>query len=220
MTPADVKAVRAVIAQARMSTYDNATSPGPDRTRRALALYLWNVEVAAAFFVPLNMCEVAIRNAVSDAIAVHYGPRWPWSPGFRRSLPDPAKGYSPQRDLINASRTQSSTGKVIPEVKFVFWQRMFTSRHDMRLWTSELHAVLPNAPLVLTTEALREQVYDDLDRIRLLRNRIAHHEPIFSRGLADDLAAITELIALRSTPTRDLLAQCERVTTLLTQRPA
>ena len=219
MSTSDVKAVRAVIAQQRMSTYDVATTPGPDRPRRSLALYLWNVEVAAAFFVPLNTCEVAIRNAVSDALTVRYGRRWPWSSGFRQSLPNPAQGYNPRSNLAGVARNHSSTGKVIPEVKFVFWQSMFTSRHDQRLWDSELHTILPNAPLGSTTAALRERVYDDLDRIRLLRNRIAHHEPIFTRDLASDLAAITDLVALRSGPSTDLLRRCERVTSLLGQRP-
>ncbi|WP_246183114.1 hypothetical protein [Mycolicibacterium grossiae] len=35
-------------------------------------------------------------------------------------------------------------GKVIPELKFVFWENLFTRRHDGRLWNRHLRTVLPN----------------------------------------------------------------------------
>lgn len=40
-------------------------------------------------------------------------------------------------------------------------------------------------------------VYSELELIRKLRNRIAHHEPIFQRNLATDFQKIHDLIAVR-----------------------
>jgi hypothetical protein len=77
---------------------------------------------------------VVIRNAVSDTLTAVYGDRWPWSSVFEASLPAPSWGYKPRVDLINSRRRQPTTGKVIPELKFVFWQKMFTGRYDVRLW--------------------------------------------------------------------------------------
>jgi len=48
---------------------------------------------------------------------------------------------------------------------------------------------------------LREEVYDDLEQIRALRNRIAHHEPVFARNLRDDLGKIVALIEYRAKET-------------------
>ncbi|WP_119699054.1 hypothetical protein [Rhodococcus ruber] len=219
MTTAQVKAVRATITQARMSTYDVAVASGEARTRRALKLYLWNAEIAAAFLFPLHLCEVAVRNAVADAIAAQYGARWPWATGFQQSLPTSKTGYSPRGDLVGARRNVSSTGKVIPEVKFVFWQKMFTSRYDNAIWDHQLMNVLPGADPSGDVPTLRTRVYDDLDRIRLLRNRIAHHEPIIGRDLAADLAAINDLVCLRCGDTSQLVQAVERVSTILPDRP-
>ena len=36
----------------------------------------------------------------------------------------------PKRDVISAWLNQRTTGKVIPELKFAFWQNIFTNRHD------------------------------------------------------------------------------------------
>lgn len=202
-----------------MSTYDTATAPGEQRVRRALKLYIWNAEVASAFLVPLHLCEVAIRNAVADAIAAQYGPRWPWARGFQASLLAPPTGYNPRADLAGARRNTSSTGKVIPELKFVFWQKMLTSRYDNAIWNHQLATVLPGADASIGVPALRARVYNDLDRIRILRNRIAHHEPIITRNLAADLAAIKDLVTLRSGDLSQLLAAAEHVSAIIPHRP-
>src|SRR5690554_2789998 len=117
-----------------MGTYEKAAPPKSDDDPSALNLYVWNAQLSGAFMAPLHICEVVVRNAISDALEAKYGEHWPWSPGFEQSLPDPRPpAYSPRRDLFNARRNAQTTGKVIPELKFIFWQRMFTSRHDNRV---------------------------------------------------------------------------------------
>ena len=181
-----IKAVTDALSTARMGTFETAVGISGNSDPRALALYSWNARVSAAFLAPLHICEVVLRNAVSDAIEVVYGPRWPWQIGFEQSLPAPRTGYNPQRDLQNARSRVSTTGKVIPELKFVFWQKMFTSRHDLRLWNALLLRVLPNLDAARSVSVLRQELYNELEEVRTLRNRIAHHEPIFSRSLGDD----------------------------------
>lgn len=80
----------------------------------------------------------------------------------------------------------------------MFWQSMFTRRHDVRLWKPYLRGVLPGLDATKPIADLRKEIYDDLEHVRLLRNRIAHHEPIFTRNLPDDLQRIYRLIGLRS----------------------
>ena len=164
---------------------------------------------------PLHVSEVVIRNAVSDALTSVYGVRWPWERAFETSLPNPSQGYNPRIDLRNICRRQVTTGKVIPELKFVFWQKMFTSRHDVRLWDVHLRSVLPNLDPAKTVAQLRQEIYTDLEHVRLLRNRIAHHEPIFRRALADDFDKITALIQFRCNLTADWMMQGQRVTAYL-----
>ncbi|MCP2276933.1 hypothetical protein [Nocardia amikacinitolerans] len=118
-----------------------------------------------------------------------------------------------------ASRNrESTTGKVIAELKFSFWQALFTSRHDVRLWEPHILALFPNAS-AMTARQLRRRIYDDLEVIRRLRNRIAHHEPIFTRNLGDDLMRMLELVELRSTPTIDWVLALEDVSGILAERP-
>lgn len=79
--------------------------------------------------------------------------------------------------------------------------------------------MLPGANAGDGVPAVRTRVFNDLDRFRLLRNRIAHQEPIIARNLAADLAAITDLVQLRCAHTTQLLTAAERVSSILSLRP-
>ena len=220
--------MKAALSAARISTYEVAAdiidpataAPDPTRTQ-ALELYAWNALVSSALLMPLHVCEVVVRNAVSEALETKYGANWPWSSSFERSLTDPPVGYNPRRDLRSARKRVSTTGKVIPELKFVFWQKLFTARHDKRLWDGYLPAVLPNigAGAALTVAQARERVYNDLEQIRKLRNRIAHHEPIIARNLQGDFQRIEELIQFRCHDTAGWMRNNQQAVTLIAARP-
>lgn len=214
-----IGAVRAALSAARMGTFEAAAGVQSDDDPAALWLYAWNAEVSGAFLAPLHVCEVVIRNAVSDALEALYGPRWPWSATFERSLPDPVQGYSPRRDLQSARRAAQTTGKVIPELKFVFWQKMFTGRYDTRIWDQHLRRVLPNLDPAKPVATLRQAIYSDLERVRLLRNRIAHHEPIFTRALADDYQTVLMLVTYRCTVTAAWMDSNQTATTIIAAKP-
>nr|WP_318382454.1 hypothetical protein [uncultured Enterobacter sp.] len=214
--------IKISLSAARIATYETTVggTPGVVRTEKALSLYMWNAHVSAALLMPLHVCEVTLRNAISDVLERVYGPLWPWSVGFERSLPAPAAGYKPRDDLIMARRYQHTTGKVIPELKFVFWQKMLTSRFDSRLWNNHISTAFPNAALSgLTPNRLRQKLYDDLETLRKLRNRIAHHEPIISRNLQDDFDIIAQVISFRCEHTMQWMLNHQTLLSLLTIRP-
>jgi hypothetical protein len=215
-TPLDEAAIRAALSTPRATTYVAAV--GGD-TQRAVELYGWNARISSALMVPAHFAEVTTRNAVSDALTALYGANWPWHQTFERSLPSPnGPIYKPRKDLINTRSSQPTTGKVIAELKFVFWQKMFTARNDVRIWDAQILSLFPNSPS-LTARQLRLKIYNDLEAIRQLRNRIAHHEPIFTRNLADDLARMLELVDLRSREAATWVTAMEDVTAILAERP-
>lgn len=198
-----------------MSTY--LAEVGGDVTQ-ALDLYGWNAEVSAALMLPAHFAEVSTRNATDEALRDLYGEHWPKSNGFRESLPDPGgRSFKPRSHLIRTSSDHSSTGKVIAELKFVFWEQMFTARHYDRIWKTRIREIFPNA--LGSPSGIRAGISQDMGVIRELRNRIAHHEPVFKRDLAADHARILELIEIRSKPTADWLRSIDRTAQLLKLRP-
>lgn len=214
-TPRDLAGVLTSLSAPRLQAYVDAAAGDH---ARALALYAWNAQISAALMLPAHFAEVATRNAAADALDAVYGPRWPWASNFELSLP--ATGpYSPRRDLIATRTRQRTTGHVIAELKFVFWEKLFTRRHDQRLWAPRIQSLFPAAPATLTAPSLRLRIAEDLAAIRTLRNRIAHHEPIHARTLKDDLERMLDLVELRSATTAAWVRQLETVTDLLARRP-
>ncbi len=67
-----------------------------------------------------------------------------------------------------------------------------------RIWNAHFRKCFPGAPLGQSIPQCRATAYADLQIIRRLRNRIAHHEPIFSRNIADDYQRLHDMIAWRS----------------------
>ncbi|MFD3705435.1 hypothetical protein ACFWUP_20030 [Nocardia sp. NPDC058658] len=214
--PADQAAICHALSSPRAGTYIAASG---GNLVKALALYGWNARVSAALMLPSHFAEVTTRNAVSEGLTAVYGVDWPWNATFTGSLPSKTgPAYNPQKDLVATRKRHATTGSVVTELKFAFWQSMFTSRHDVRVWDGQIIALFPNASGIAARQ-LRGQVYTDLDAVRKLRNRVAHHEPVFNRNLGEDLSRLLELIELRCGPTAAWVRSMEGVGALLTQRP-
>ncbi len=213
-----VESIKKALSAARVSTYEIATTAAPT-LEGALALYAWNSQVSAAMLSPLHMCEVVIRNAVSDALTGEYGDRWPWNPAFEKSLPTSGK-FNMRAHLTTKRKGKPTTGKVIPELAFVFWEKMFTGRFDGNVWNRHLANVMPHLDPSWNTQTARGKVNKDINQIRALRNRIAHHEPIIKRSLSDDFQLIQELIGFRCPVTAAWMVQHQQAQPFFGTKPA
>lgn len=213
--PLHVSAIGVVLSDARMSTYLTAAN---DDMGLALDLYGWNARVSAALLLPAHFAEVAVRNAVADALTDVYGDDWINNAPFTLSLPSPSNVFNPRKNLQDERAKTSNPGKVIAELKFAFWQQMFTKRHDERVWKTQIETQFPRAE-GMDAKQLRGHIYAELEVIRRLRNRIAHHEPIFSRDLYSEFSRIFELIYLRSEEAAEWVQDMETVSNILLEKP-
>ena len=114
---------------------------------------------------------------------------------------------------------KATTGKVIPELAFAFWEKMFNGRFDARIWNNHLINVMPHLPAGLSVQAVRNKINTDLNKIRGLRNRIAHHEPIFNRPLATEFAMIEELFRFRCPVTAAWMVTNQQATPFFGTKP-
>lgn len=206
--------VRQALSPPRVSTYLHALQDLPPSLDKALELYVWNGQLGAALLTPISICEVVIRNAVDDALTAQHGSNWPWAMGFYLSLPQ--RG----REALDEARNKpssTSTGKVIAELSFGFWENMFKASFDAALWTPHLSRVLPN--LTMPVYLGRRHVHTELVKLRKLRNRIAHHEPLLTINVQQTMHDLRSLIALRCHDTAAWMAQTNDLTALLAARP-
>jgi len=205
-----------VISAPRFATYLMARA---NNRERALNLYRWNLEISAAFMGPLHLCEIAARNGVSESLESVHGGAWPWTQGFVRSLPNPRNRYSPKNDLEYTANKNNTIGKVVCDLKFVFWERILTQRFDHSIWQNQFFASFPGAPQNNGFSIARQTYHTDINHVRLFRNRIAHHEPIFARNLQEDLDKILRLIEWRNPTASNWLSGIETVSNMIAQQP-
>lgn len=193
----------------RLSKYENfyKDKGEPYEKSDVLILYERNLLISNKFFYLLNYFEVVLRNAVVQAIEISFRCNetnsWHENEAFIRSLS--RRGRHSPKSMFDSAKEKfpDSPSKMIPELKFVFWQKMLMANYEERIWQGCFNSIFPNA-----TVENRQIFYDWTDQLRELRNRIAHHEPIiFNRNLENDLEVLTKFIYCRCINTYDFIEQ-------------
>jgi hypothetical protein len=152
----------------------------------AADLYAWNGRLSGAVHEELGMLEVVLRNALDRQLAkyhqvtLHGDGRW---------YADPRMPWQSARmaDQIDRARAQATgnwrfaelQGKVIAELTFGFWRYVLAAPYQSTLWAPALRHAFPHLH-----PARRATVYQVVDRLNSVRNRVAHHEPIHSLNIA------------------------------------
>lgn len=166
----DVDVVVEAIGRERLTAYADFTA----NDREALALYQVNSQLSKHIHEAIGGFEVALRNEVSQSIAAHYErPDWYRCLKFKMKLAKPRRdNIRDVRRRLQADRRDERSGRVIAGLTFHFWVSMHENKYRDVVWTPHLHKLWPKG------ENLKH-VHKDLLKTRDLRNRIAHHEPIF-----------------------------------------
>lgn len=145
---------------------------------RALELYGLNTRLSEALYTPLQMLEVALRNRIHAVLSVSLWPRWFEAPGF---LAVPHQNEQVVEALADLTRDgkEPTPGRVVAALTFSFWTTMLGTHYE-NLWQTDLHRIGRRED----GKGLRRKDFSGtLTPIRLLRNRIAHHEPILTWDL-------------------------------------
>jgi hypothetical protein len=208
MDAEQVSRIRQAMSVAHLGPYEDDC--GGD-SAAALRLYGWNVEVSAAFWGTLNCLEVVCRTAMHREMSSLFGqPDWWDAPAI--GLLEPAV-----RMLENARRDanqSASPAKIVAELPLGFWVSLLGKGNDYerRLWRPALNRAFPGY------RGPCRPLHGELNSVRLFRNRIAHHEPIYRRHLGADHATVMRLIAAVSPDTAEFARQRDRVPTVLARR--
>jgi hypothetical protein len=180
----------------------------------AARLYAWNIRISGAFHAPLGCLEVACRNAMHQQLSAMFG-RDDW-----RDAPELGLHHTAQRIASDAKREVLrwrggiTSGRMVAELPFGFWVSLLGSGTDYetRLWRPGLRRAFPGY------RGRRAALHLELDACRRLRNRIAHHEPIYARDLGADHARILRLLGYVSWDYAGWVRAHDRVPAVLAAR--
>lgn len=164
-------------------------------TNDALRLYALNVELSEAFYTPLHMLEIALRNGVNGALSTKYGDHW----FDDTSVISDAYLKKKISEVKGRFHSPPSNGQVVAELTFGFWTGLFSPKNN-HLW-ADLR------PIFNAQGVQRRKASKILNEIRKrLRNRIAHHEPIIQYDLLSEHTKVREMLGWLSV---DALSWCD-----------
>lgn len=83
-----------------------------------------------------------------------------------------------------------SDGKVIAELTFYIWKRIYGPHYEHTLWRPTLKRTFPDRSVK------RAEVAENLEVLYQARNRLAHHEPVLHNRFTDMMAS-TKFVAER-----------------------
>jgi hypothetical protein len=138
----------------------------------AYQLYLTNIELSEALYPVLSVLEISLRNAIHQKLSTYFNdPYW-----FKNKLPSEFQvAIKRAEQKISLQQKQLTPDRIIAELNFGFWNRLFNRHYARQLW-KPLRTIFPHLP---KQQRRRDTIDDALFRIRTLRNRIYHYAPIF-----------------------------------------
>lgn len=190
-----------------------------DDLAAAVALYEWNNQMSGAWWCLIAHLEVVVRNAIHDSLSEwsireHGDSRWfltgaklfPWE----------------TRDVISGARRRAisrgrveTPGRVVAELTLGFWCFLLAARYERSLWVPTLRRAFPH----LMGTGMRRDVHKAVKEVHLLRNRIAHHEPIHDRPLDDLHRSALRVVGWICPVTAEWIRERSAVPRLLRRRP-
>lgn len=164
-----------------------------DDHHHAIQLYTLNTQLSESFYLPLQMLEVALRNHIHYVMADVHGADWLLRPGVL-AVDHQHRQIEDAKAELHGDKKDVTPGRMVAALPFSFWTTMFSPSYET-LWQQSLHRI------GRTSEGKglqRKDFAKPLKRLRTLRNRIAHHEPILKWNLPkhhNNILNITEWLS-------------------------
>ena len=168
------------ITQPRMSRYLTAMS---NNTRNAMTLYRKNLKLSQELFTIVGCFEITLRNGINRHYLTIHGNDWLRDSALPGGIFDRVNTQRTKSLIFNAYNKLNGLGhytndKLVTVMDFGFWRYLFAKPQFFAGGQNLLH-VFPAKPT--STPAIQYNqtfIFNELEKINELRNRIAHHEPV------------------------------------------
>ena len=182
--------VASAVSEARLSTYRALVSSDEGAWR----LYRWNIELAASVAPLISDAEVALRNTIHNRLFERFGREDWWAEPTLLFDDDTAEklGLVVKRYRKRIEAGAVGPGKVVAGTTLGVWVNLLSRgghdslgravNYEERLWRPALRFGFSLGTFTKSgreRRPKRDDVHSRAELLQLLRNRVAHHEPIF-----------------------------------------
>ena len=162
--------LESAISKDRLAPYRSVSS---QNVSEAYGAYAWNLALCESLYPALNCLEISLRNSIHEAATQAFGTvNWFQGHLHRAELDD----FNQLANDLRKRRKSAGASDLVSNLTLGFWLSLFRTRYEQVLWPKLLEPVFPHCP---RNQRTRQNAYARLDKIRCLRNRVFHHEPIW-----------------------------------------
>jgi hypothetical protein len=193
--------IASLVSAGRFSSYQEAAGGDP---AKAVDLYQWRASLSAACFEAFHYVEVVVRNALDREMRHYCHEDTRLIPWFL--LPFASKSQSVFDAKVDTARTRlrsqsparETRDQIVAGLEFGFWTDLLHGDQE-ELWRRALCKSFPNS------SGKRKDVLDVLERLRLFRNRLAHHDSLLAQDVPLRLQQMLDVVGWVSADARDWL---------------
>ena len=138
----------------------------------AMARYLWNIKLCESLTPVLCSAEIMLKNTIHRAMAQeHKLPTW-YDNGLRLQASEIELLKRTYRDT--QAKNKHAPDDIVAELSLKFWVNLLRAQYSRDVW-AHLLPLMPHKP----TNIQRNDVEAIFNKMREVRNRAYHHEPIW-----------------------------------------
>lgn len=212
--PAVLEKIEKTLSSERLSRFQPAAS---NDKNFALRVCVWNARLCEEFYIPIQFCEIALRNAIHGRLTTVFGEKWYANQTFIKAIPNRHKEEL-AKTVFDEQRKRDAAftvNHVVAGMSYGFWLNLMSQSLSNVLWWDGVQSAFPHKPHTLG----REEVYDRLERLRKFRNAVMHHYAIFDKGPTAEWQNICTLLGWLCPQTIWLVRELSNPAAVLQRRP-
>jgi len=157
----------------------------------AYTYYSWNTLLSESLYASLQALEVSLRNSIQNN-ATQYFNNPLWFEDVNRMKPFNIKSISAAKKSLAKQRKNIDAGRIVAELNLGYWISLFYAHYEQILWRPLIKKIFPKMD---PSQNNRKSLSARLEKIRKLRNRVFHFEPIWYLNLEERHAEIIEVLS-------------------------
>lgn len=163
-----------LLSEARLAGY--TTEYAKTKSNDPLAMYMWNMHLSESLYPLLQTVEVALRNAINESVAERYKDQ-AWLLGVQVLDTSDVIIVQKRKEKLALHLKNPPVGKIIADLNFGFWTGLLETKYELKLWRTKI--IYLAFPYLDQAHRTRKNISRVFYKIKHLRNRVFHHEPIW-----------------------------------------
>lgn len=168
-----------IFSASRVHPYREQT----DSPEQTLLKYHQNIKIGILLLPSLHYLEICLRNQVDRALRNLYSEEWLIDPPEQLNLSeqDIRKIQKIKGAVFKTRREEATQDDIVAQLSFGFWCSLLQKKYDPIIWQRKnvFKTVFPN---IEKSKRTRKYIEPQIIEIKKVRNRIAHHEPIWKNA--------------------------------------